>query len=440
MHAKSVVLCSLVLACLCLCAVLPVQAFTANSLDITIQENGDGLATFRFTLEGFIENAIPQSVLEEELTKGLTTSSDPPELRSMDRSTAVLLMKKFADTSDVPRGTEYRTASMDFKKAEIALENSALSGAVTADFSPSTVTLTFPDNYRKQFSNVDVLPSVTHVIEDPVKIARLLAAEAEARAQEEARAAAQAGATPAPTEAPAPGPEAGAPGSINVSSTPGNVKVTIDSRSVGEAPGLFTGIAAGTHVMGFSREGYATVSKSVLVNPGKTTNVMVVLTQVSTPAVAVQDDTSSSWIPVLVVILGIVILGAGAYMYWMENEKKNRTGRKTQNGSPPAAGAKTPVAAGSPVGRTAVPQARKPETLKFIDVAAPEAVTAAPAAADAATAEPSAESDSTPPAESPAEAPANGSKKAKVKEIVAEPAETVPEPAPCEDDTGDECR
>lgn len=101
---------------------IPAAAFTANSLDISVGENGDAIAVFSFTLEGFVENAIPQSMLEEQLLKGLSTSSDPPELISMDRSSATIRMKKFADTSDVPTGTEYRTASMNFKKAEIALQ------------------------------------------------------------------------------------------------------------------------------------------------------------------------------------------------------------------------------------------------------------------------------------------------------------------------------
>jgi hypothetical protein len=361
-YTKSVALCSLVLACMSLFILLPVQAFTADSLDITVQENGNALATFRFTLEGLIENAIPQSILEEELTKGLTTSSDPPELKSMDRSTAVLLMKKFADTSDVPTGTEYRTATMDFKKAEIALENSALSGAVSADFSPSTITLTFPDSFRKQFSNVDVLPAVFHTVEDPVKVAQVRA-EAEARARAEAEAQLSPGATIAPAAA----GEPGSTGSVNVSSSPSGASISIDSRYAGEAPGLFSGIAAGSHIMEFSKEGYATVSKSVLVNPGKTTNIMVVLTHVSSPAAAVPEDTSSpSWIPILVVITGIIILCAGGYYWWMENETKRKAALKAKKSGSPGPGTRAPVSITIPDDPARIPAPQKPDTLKII--------------------------------------------------------------------------
>lgn len=430
-YTKSVVLISLVSACLCIFTVLPAPAFTANSLDITVQENGDALATFRFTLEGFIENAIPQSVLEEELVKGLTTSADPPELKSMDRSQAVLLMKKFADISDVPTGTEYRTATMDFKKAEAALQNSALSGAVSADFSPATITLTFPDSYRKQFSNVDVLPAVFHTIEDPVKVARLRA-EAEARAQAEALV------SPRPTAVPPFAISSAPEGSINVSSSPGDVSVSIDSRYTGEAPGLFSGIAAGDHIMEFSKEGYVTVSKSVLVNPGKTTNILVVLTPVSSPAAAVPEDTQAlSWIPLLVVIIGIIVLGAGGYISWMENERKLKAARKAKNGGSTNAGAGTPVTVTIPDDRASVPESRKPETLKFIDDTVPEAITAIPDAAGAAGEGTPAAPGSAAGDEKTAEMPVADSGNGDATEAKGTVGQL---PAHADDDTGDECR
>ena len=131
------------IACITVLIAIPAHAFTANSLDITIDKSGDATASFTFTLEGFLENAIPLSMLEEELKKGLTTNSKPPVLLSMHKSGATMLLKKFADTRDVEQGTEYRTPQMNFLKAEIALKNSALSSVVTADFSPSEITITF---------------------------------------------------------------------------------------------------------------------------------------------------------------------------------------------------------------------------------------------------------------------------------------------------------
>jgi len=232
----------------------PVHAFTANSLDITIDKSGDAVASFKFTLEGFLENAIPLSMLEAELKKGLTTSSDPPVILSMDKTGATMLLKKFADTNDVAQGTEYSTASMDFSKAEIALKNSALSSVVTADFSPSQITITFPDAYTKKFTNSAVLPSLTHIVIDPSKPAAVISQNKN--------------------------------GGVNVTASPAIVQVLIDGTYAGDSPQLFLDIPAGTHTFLFQKEGFSPVTKNVTVVEGKTTNVFVFLKDTAQPAKA----------------------------------------------------------------------------------------------------------------------------------------------------------
>ncbi len=281
-------------ACCLLFLAMPAQAFTADSLDISIQKNGDAVATFRFTLEGFIENAIPQSLLEEELKKGLSTSGEPADLISMDRSTAVLLLKKFAATVDVPTGTEYRTSQMDFRKAEVALQNSAISGVVTADFSPARVLLTFPDSYEREFSSVEVLPSVTHTVVDLSKTPVITAA---------------ATGTPVPEN-----------GSLNVTSTPPGVQVMLDGQYIGEAPGTFPDVPAGTHALEFRRDGYESASKPVTILAGKTTNVMVVLRylpQTEEPAL------SPSWPGLVLPLLILAAIIIAGYVLWMKKKKQD---------------------------------------------------------------------------------------------------------------------
>jgi hypothetical protein len=289
MDKNRIITCSLIFACCIFFAAVPANAFTANSLDITVDKNGDAIASFSFTLDGILENAIPLSVLEEELKKGLTTSSEPPELKSMDRSGAVLLLKKFADMSDVPAGTEYRTASMDFKKAEIALQNSAISGAVSADFSPEKITLTFPDLYRREFSNSDILPSVSHTVIDPSR-------------------------TPQPGSV-----SPSAKGSMNITSSPLNVKVYLDAGYIGEAPALFPEISSGTHMVEFRKEGFESVSKTVTILEGKTTNIQVVLAYI--PAAPAEDTASVPGLVWLVFIIALVALAGGGYYLWSKRRK-----------------------------------------------------------------------------------------------------------------------
>jgi hypothetical protein len=303
-YTHNVIICCLVLACCNLFMVISVHAFTANSLDITIDKNGDAIATFRFALEGFIENSIPQSTLEEELKKGLTTSTEPPELKSMDRSSAVLLMKKFADTSDVATGTEYRTASMDFKKAEVALQNSALGGVVTADFSPEKIVLTFPDSYQREFSNVDVLPAVSHTVIDPSKTLPVQI-------------------SPGVPEIPGAAVTPSAKGFMNVTSSPLNVKVYLGSNYIGEAPSVFPEIDPGTYTVEFTKVGYESVRKNVTIIAGKTTNVMVVLKYI--PPVTTDGTSSFPFLPLLVVIIGLVAIVIGGYYLWSEKREKENS-------------------------------------------------------------------------------------------------------------------
>jgi len=237
--------CVLILFCMALLLAGPVHAFTADSLDITIEKNGDATAIFRFTLEGLIENAIPQSVLQDELLKGLTTSTNPPQLISMDKSSATLLLKDFADVKDVPTGTQYDTTSMDFKKAEIALKNSAISSVITADFSPATVTVTFPDKYVKTLNRVDSLPEITHTVIDPSKP--------------------QASATVSKN------------GTLKVLSSPSSVQVYVDGSYIGDGPASFADITPGTRTLKFQKDGYADVTKTVNISAGQTLQVSVFL-------------------------------------------------------------------------------------------------------------------------------------------------------------------
>lgn len=242
--------CALILVCMALLLAGPVHAFTASSLDITVDKNGDAVAIFRFTLDGLIENAIPQSVLQDQLQKGLTTSNDPPQLISMDRSSATLLLKNFSDVSDVPTGTQYQTATMDFTKAEIALKNSAVSSVITADFSPAVVTVTFPDNYTKELDNVNDLPAITHIIIDPSKqqaVADRLKY-----------------------------------GAVKVISSPSTIKVYMDGTYTGDAPATFSDIAPGTHSLNFQKDGYTPVTETINITGGQTLQISVFLATIPT--------------------------------------------------------------------------------------------------------------------------------------------------------------
>ncbi len=259
--------------CVALLLVAPVQAFTADSLSITVAKNGDATAAFTYTLDGLIENAIPESILQEQLVKGLATSSDPPEVLSFSKSEADLYLKNFAIVTDVPTGTEYQTASMDFKKAQIALQNSAVSTVISADFSPKVTTVTFPDGYSRQLTSSSVLPSLDHTVIDPSK----------------------ANAVPTSNTA--------ALGALNISSSPENVHVYIDTTYVGDTPGTFSQISPGRHVVMLEADGYVTLTTNVTINAGETTPLIEDLDFAPTPTKKANAPDSGTVIAVLALAL-----------------------------------------------------------------------------------------------------------------------------------------
>jgi hypothetical protein len=265
--------------CIALLLVAPVQAFTADSLSITVAKNGDATAAFTYTLDGVIENAIPESILQEQLVKGLATSSDPPEVLSFSKSEADLYLKNFALVTDVPTGTEYQTASMDFKKAQIALQNSAVSTVISADFSPKVTTVTFPDGYSRQLISSSVLPSLDHTVIDPAK------------------------ANAVPTT------NAASLGAFNISSSPENVHVYIDTTYVGDTPGTFSQISPGRHMVMLEADGYVTLTTNVSINAGETTPLIEDLDFAPTPTKKANAPDSGTVIAVLALALcGMAVL------------------------------------------------------------------------------------------------------------------------------------
>jgi hypothetical protein len=265
--------------CIALLLVAPVNAFTADSLSITVAKNGDATAAFTYTLDGVIENAIPESILQEQLVKGLETSSDPPQVLSFSKSEADLYLKNFAMVTDVPTGTEYQTASMDFKKAQIALQNSAVSTVISADFSPKVTTVTFPDGYSRQLTSSSVLPSLDHTVIDPAK------------------------ASAVPTV------NTSALGALNISSSPENVHVYIDTNYVGDTPGIFSQISPGQHEIMLEADGYVTLTTNVTVNAGETTPLIEDLDIVPTPTTKANAPDAGTVIVVLALALcGVAVL------------------------------------------------------------------------------------------------------------------------------------
>jgi hypothetical protein len=142
---------------------------------------------------------------------------------------------------------------MDFKKAQIALQNSAVSTVISADFSPEVTTVTFPDGYSRELTDSSVLPSLKHTVIDQAKVKAL----------------------PTTNES--------SLGAIEVSSSPEHVHVYIDSVYAGESPGAFSEITPGRHEVMLEADGYQTLTKTITVKAGETTTILEPLEFAETP-------------------------------------------------------------------------------------------------------------------------------------------------------------
>jgi hypothetical protein len=149
--------------------VSPVQALTAEELDITVSDNGDADISFSYSLS-WIENfavflriADPAAELKSALESNF---NKPVQVISVGNRNAHIIVDKFASVKIKDGRKVYTTPSMSFSEAEATLSSYWFAPLVTPDFSPSQTVLVFPDGYRQVFYNELNLPSVTHAVSE----------------------------------------------------------------------------------------------------------------------------------------------------------------------------------------------------------------------------------------------------------------------------------
>lgn len=159
----------LIVACLCLCAfaILPAQAFTANSLTITVAENGDAHADMQYSLS-FIEQAAvfahiadPSAQLEGALRNNF---NKPVTVIHADSSSADVIVLSFATIAASPGQTTMTTPSLSFARAQDVVKQYWFAPLISADFSPTVTTIIFPDGYRVTYNDLLTIPSTSHQI------------------------------------------------------------------------------------------------------------------------------------------------------------------------------------------------------------------------------------------------------------------------------------
>ena len=145
----------------------PAAAFTMNSVDIAIDQNGDADITAHYSLS-WIERVIVYMRIahpEKELEKALEQySGKDVQVTSVDSGMTALTVDGFAAVTESPTAIIYTTPMLDFSGAEAAIKGYWFSRFVTVDASPETAVVGFPDGYQETFSNTYVIPRITHGI------------------------------------------------------------------------------------------------------------------------------------------------------------------------------------------------------------------------------------------------------------------------------------
>jgi hypothetical protein len=157
---------ALLIFCILAAAVLPVQAFTAQSLTITIAPDGDAEMNMQYELSFFEKSAVFFQIADpaQELKKAFDTNSpEPVTIVEATSSSAIILVPGFATVSNAPRtGSTMITPAVSFEKAQQVMNAYWFAPLVSPDFSPGVTLVRFPDGYRTVYYDVLAVPSISH--------------------------------------------------------------------------------------------------------------------------------------------------------------------------------------------------------------------------------------------------------------------------------------
>jgi len=148
--------------------VAPAAAFSADHLQITVNEDGSADITFNYTLSWIERVAVFFKITqpEQELKSALERSLGVPvTVTSAESDTASFSVERFAEISDADDGKAYSTPGLDFTEAQAILDSYWFAPLVQADFSPDLTVVRFPGGHEETFSDQSAIPGLSHTVE-----------------------------------------------------------------------------------------------------------------------------------------------------------------------------------------------------------------------------------------------------------------------------------
>ena len=153
--------------CILFFAVMPAQAFTAKTLTITLNGNGDAQVDMQYDLT-FVEQAAiffhvanPASELQNALQENL---NEPVTVVRADNSSAEVIISSFAQVTQSGGITTMATPAFSFAHAEEVMKQYWFAPLISPDLTPQVTTITFPDGYQATFNDLISIPSVSHTV------------------------------------------------------------------------------------------------------------------------------------------------------------------------------------------------------------------------------------------------------------------------------------
>jgi hypothetical protein len=148
-------------------AVSPVHAFTAKTLDITVQENTDAVIAFDYELSWFENIAVFMRITDPgtELQKALESSYGKPVLViKSNGGESEFMVQGFASKEERGGTVTLITPVLSFADAEEILNRYWFAPLISPDFSPAVTRVNFPDDYTEEFYNQISIPALRHTL------------------------------------------------------------------------------------------------------------------------------------------------------------------------------------------------------------------------------------------------------------------------------------
>jgi hypothetical protein len=149
---------------LCVC---PAQAFTAKTLDINVQDNGDAIITFNYALSWYENVAVFARIADPgtELKKALESNyGKNVDVMGTSGNEAQILVHGFASRTMNDNSVTLNTPALSFASAETVLKQYWFAPLISVDFSPDVTTVDFPDGYVQQYYNQIAIPGISHTL------------------------------------------------------------------------------------------------------------------------------------------------------------------------------------------------------------------------------------------------------------------------------------